>query len=578
MCNFYSEETRRKREEVTIQLRRSVREDKLGTKRRSGLSGDIIRSFNDEDLSTAAKTATTSTTSTTATAAAALAAETTETAAAAAGNTEIIKRIDEYVDGVRTGSSDFRLTCVIQLRKLLSIENRPPLQEVINTGIIPQMIDFLGCNDMPELQFEAAWVLTNIASGTSKHTRAVIDAGAVPHFVRLLRCASEDVREQAVWALGNIAGDSPQCRDYVLSCGALAPMMDMVRPTGRLGALRNITWAISNFCRGDPSPPLEMVGPTLSVLRNLIKSKDEALLIDACWALSYLSDDKEPDNLRIQAVVNYPDIIKRLVELLMHKNIEIKVPVVRTIGNIATGDEFQTQALLDVDTLPCLLALLVNPKANIRKEACWTISNITAGTHQQIQAVIDAGFIQPIIAFLKTGEFKIKKEALWAISNAMHGGNREQIQYMVEKNALPPICDMLDSPEPQIIIVAIDAIKAALKMGRAMSDGATQDKMVEQIEECGGLDKIEALQRHDNHDIYEAAVRLIQDYFDPEETDDVQALEPARADNQFLFTSGLPGGFGAQNISNVSSVPNTAAAAPAAPAAPAAAAKPYYFP
>jgi hypothetical protein len=25
-----------------------------------------------------------------------------------------------------------------------------------------------------------------------------------------------DVREQAVWALGSIAGDSPQCRDYIL--------------------------------------------------------------------------------------------------------------------------------------------------------------------------------------------------------------------------------------------------------------------------------------------------------------------------------------------------------------------------
>ncbi len=26
---------------------------------------------------------------------------------------------------------------------------------------------------------------------------------------------NDDVREQAVWALGNIAGDSPDCRDMV---------------------------------------------------------------------------------------------------------------------------------------------------------------------------------------------------------------------------------------------------------------------------------------------------------------------------------------------------------------------------
>ena len=85
------------------------------------------------------------------------------------------------------------------------------------------------------------WGLLNIVSGTAAQTQAIVDLDAVPVLIRiLLESSSADVQEQAVWAIGNIAGDSVPHRDLCLNQGAVDAVLKMLESSSKVSCIRTL--------------------------------------------------------------------------------------------------------------------------------------------------------------------------------------------------------------------------------------------------------------------------------------------------------------------------------------------------
>ncbi|KAH8419003.1 hypothetical protein KR009_003443, partial [Drosophila setifemur] len=175
-----------------------------------------------------------------------------------------------------------------------------------------------------------------------------------------LQSKSINLAEQAVWALGNIASDGVAARDIVIHHNVIDGILPLINNETPLSFLRNIVWLMSNLCRNkNPSPPFEQVRRLLPVLSQLLLSQDIQVLADACWALSYVTDD---DKSKIQAVVD-SDAVPRLVNLLQMDEPSVIFPALRSVGNIVTGTDEQTDMVIAAEGLPRLGLLLQHNKS-----------------------------------------------------------------------------------------------------------------------------------------------------------------------------------------------------------------------
>ncbi|CAI5711830.1 unnamed protein product [Peronospora effusa] len=411
--------------------------------------------------------------------------------------------------GLNSEDADVQLEAAKKLRVLLSSERDLLIRQMLEKNWTPRLIKWLRLRDRPTLQVEALWALTNIAAGATDNTSVLLQNGVIPTLVSLLDSSNEEVLEQSVWVLGNLAGEGAATRDLVLSAGALMPLVNNLKKTSwdRLSLLRILTWTISNLCDGQPRPVFD-IGLILPYLAKMLTSTDTEILSHVCWAYSHLCDGP---STHIQAVVD-SDVCFRLVELLSHSSWRVTKPALRAIGNIvcAEDDHDYTQHIIECGAVPSLRRLIAHSNREIQKEACWTLSNIAAGTVDQIQCVLDSGCIPSLmgLAASDTTDAEVKSEACWVVLNATSCGSDSQIEYLVHQGCIQILGNLLE--ETSMVMMALEGLERILQVGELESKRTDSPNPYASLMASAN---IETLVSHKSATVAKRASRIWQQHF-----------------------------------------------------------------
>ena len=121
-----------------------------------------------------------------------------------------------------------------------------------------------------------------------------------------------------------------------------------------------------------------------------------------------------------------------------------------------------------------------------RKGFLNQLCNITAGNVSQIQSVIDENIIPSLVQLMKNSnaEFDTRKLVAVAISNAAVNGSRKQIEYLVSKGCMDPLCEFLAVDDEHVVSVVLNGIESILKLGEMKLNEWRSGQEKVDIREC----------------------------------------------------------------------------------------------
>ncbi|XP_046448876.1 importin subunit alpha-5-like isoform X2 [Daphnia pulex] len=422
--------------------------------------------------------------------------------------------IEDVVNGINSGEESKEMTATHAASKILTRECEPPIDILINANVVPRLVEFLSRVNNHHLQLESARALTNIVSGTSDQTKAVVNAGAVAGFVSLLGSSHPVVALQAVRALGIIAIDGPELKKHITDQGALNPLINLIKlDTSSTTLLRSVAWTLSNLCRNEGSPlSIYTVRQLLPALAHLLNTNDKDILAAASMALSNLTCVLCCCYKKIQDAVD-AGVVPWLVALMGHHEEAVITQSLRIINNIFVmyhGNSGLTKAFLSSSS--GLIAVLGSPHSAVAEVAFLVLGFIAYDEPELRDLVIEQGILKPLLNLIKLDTpVEVLRSVTWTFWNICY--NPPSIP--VVRQLLPALAHLIQIDDEEILTAAC----------QTLSFLTYSDEQIQEVVDAGVVPRLVTLLDHSEVIVIQPALNTIRDILSSRniETDSVLA-------------------------------------------------------
>lgn len=388
------------------------------------------------------------------------------------------------------------------------------IQNIIDKNIVHTLLKFLEDEKNPHLIYESAWCIANLSSGNKHQIQSMIDRGLFKYLLLILNSPHVKIYEQGAWIVGNISADADIFRRKLIQMDVIQILSSKLENTEDFDIISFTTWALTNLIRGKSVDKQKEKRAMVPLLKVIVEIDAEETLYQALIGANDIMNETMID-LMIEA-----KIPERLYVIAQRNVTSQLYAICQILSHISYGSYNQSNKIIECGFLPILFNILKNNvySAPFKKEVLWTLSNLTIGEPDQIRAVLsDIDRFNTLMALCKHDNNTVRREAIWTICNVTNSGTKAEIQSLIDNGVLAMFdYNLTMDQDEKILKTILEALDNILDIDKDW-DRSQDHPLYDLMEENHLLDKLEELLEHPQKDVYDFAIKLIDNYFDVED-------------------------------------------------------------